>query len=174
MKKKITLPYFPRGIQFITPLIVGLGAYLLFRQHFVWGGFVLLTAIVVLTTRYVTVIDLDKKQYSDYLSLLGIPLDEEKDSFRNVDKIVITKSHHAHTARSQAGDRQVDWIDFTASVIFDGSKTLDLLTRNHVEDLLKGIRPFADFLQVSVEDRTTDVPYWVDMGKVGEQGTGEN
>ena len=62
--------------------------------------------------------------------------------------------------------RQMEWADYTATLVMDKNITLDLVTRTDKQELMKGLKEFSDFLQVDVEDQTTGQHYLVDMKKV--------
>ncbi|MBK5279931.1 MAG: hypothetical protein JJE09_13815 [Bacteroidia bacterium] len=166
MIKKITIPYFPTGLKYITPLLAGGGIYLIVLSYSVFGGILILVAAIILTSNYVTEIDLGKKVYSDYLSILWLPVNMEKKKFTKIDRIVITKGAYAQTINTRSRSRQLDWADYTGTLLFDQLDSLDLLTKTDRTDLLKGIKEFKDFLNVDVEDRTTSQPYWIDMNNL--------
>ncbi len=166
MTKKITIPYFPKGLKLITPVLAGAGAWLIFIQHPIWGALLILPASIILTTNYVTEINLDKKSYRDYLSMLGLKLNVDENNFKQLDRIVITKGNYAQTINTRVQSRQMDWADYTGTLLMDSDVTLDLLTRTDKQELMKGLKEFSDFLQVDVEDQTTNQHYWVDMRKV--------
>jgi hypothetical protein len=44
--------------------------------------------------------------------------------------------------------------------------TLDLLTRNSKKELIGGLKEFAEFLNVGIEDRTSSQYYWVDLTRI--------
>ena len=165
MTKKITIPYFPQGIKFVTPLILGGAFYLASINYYGWSVILVLLIGIILTTKYVTEINLNDKKYVDYLSLLWIPLNVETKTFNRVDRIVITKGNYAQTINTKAQSRQLDWSDYTGTLLTDNS-TLDLLTRNSKRDLIAGLKEFADFLNVGIEDRTSSQYYWVDLTRI--------
>src|SRR5690606_12079327 len=113
----------------------------------------------------VTEIDLNGKEYRDFLSFLYIPVEEEKVRFSTVDKIVITKDNHSQMLNSRSRSRQIDWASFTGTLILDKNKTLELLTRNDKKELIKVLKEFAEFLKVDIEDQTTSRHYLVDITK---------
>lgn len=166
MTKRITVPYFHIGLKFITPPIFGTGIYLAIAGHPAWAFVLVLTGGIILTTRYITEINLTERKCRDYLSLLGIPLNEEAMEFKNLERIVITKGNYAQTINTRAQSRQMDWSDYTGTLIFDNDRTLDLLTRNNKAELIKGLKEFTDFLHVQVEDRSTNKHTWIDMSKI--------
>lgn len=166
MTKKIIIPYFPKGLKYVTPLFAGVGIWLMVIQHPIWGVILIVLATVILTTQYVTEIRLDKKSYSDYLSMLGLKLNVEENKFNQLNRIVITKGNYAQTVNTRVQSRQMEWADYTATLLMDNNISLDLVTRTDKEELMKGLKEFSDFLQVDVEDQTTGQHYLVDMSKV--------
>ena len=165
MTKKITIPYFPLGMKYATPLIFGGAFYLASINYYSWSVILVLLTGIILTTKYVTEINLNEKKYIDYLSLLWIPLNVETKTFIHVDRIVITKGNHAQMINTRAQSRQLDWSDYTGTLITDNS-TLDLLTRNSKRELITGLKEFAEFLNVGIEDRTSSQYYWVDLTRI--------
>lgn len=144
-------------------MILGAAIYLFYIKHPAWALILILLCVIILTTKYVTEINLDKKLCKDYLLFLGIETQEEVKTFRSVDRIVITKGDHSQRILTRSRDTQLDWVDYTGTVIFDTQETITLLTRNDKEDLIKGLKEFAEFLKVNVEDRTTHQHYWIDL-----------
>ena len=162
MKKKIAIAYFPLGLKYATPLVFGAGIYLASLGHYGWCIVLILLGVVILTTNYVTEINLTDKKYNDYLSLLWIPLGEETNRFNSLDRIVVTKGNYSQMLNIRWRSRQLDWSDYTATLIMDNG-TLDLLTRNSKKELIGGLKEFAEFLNVGIEDRTSSQYYWVDL-----------
>src|SRR6185436_5972294 len=102
MTKKITIPYFPKGLKYATPLFFGTGVYFTVIRYPIWGVLLIVVGAVILTTHYVTEINLKENTYRDYLSLLGIPLNEESKKFNKIDRIVITKGNYSQTINTRA------------------------------------------------------------------------
>jgi hypothetical protein len=160
--RKIVIPYFPKAIKVSSPVIFVAGIYLFTTAHPIWASILILLGIIVLTTNYITTINLQDKIYVDYLHLLGLKFNKESKTFREAIKIVISKGNYSQTINTRVQSRQLDWTDYTATLILD-SDTLDLLTRNDKKKLLEELKEFSDFLNVGVEDRTTPQPFWIDM-----------
>ena len=153
-------------MKYVTPLVFGAGLYLILLAYLVWGIVLFLLGGIILTTNYVTEIDLGRKKYRDYLSFLGLKLNMESKTFNGLDRIVITRGDYAQTINTRAQSRQLDWVDYTGTLIFDQGESLDLLTRNDKGELLEGLKEFTDFLKVRVEDRTAGFSGWIDMDKI--------
>lgn len=163
--KKISHWYFPVALRFASPVVAGGGVYLIIIGHPVWGSLLILLALIMMTTRYVTQIDPSSKTYDDYLFFLGLPLNREKNSFRQMDRIIITKGNYSQTINTRAQSRQLDWSDYTATLLFDHG-TLDLITMNDKHKLVVYLKELSRFLEVEVEDRTMRDPYIIDMERV--------
>lgn len=164
--KQISIPYFPSGLKYVTPLFFGSAIYVLIIGYAIWSAGLALTATIILTTKYVTEINLKEKEYRDFLSFLWIPVEEERVRFSTLRKIVITKDNHSQMLNSRTRSRQIDWASFTGTLLLDENKTLELLTKNDKNQLIKGLKEFADFLGVDVEDQTTSRHYLVDISKI--------
>lgn len=165
MVKKISIPYFHKGIKYVTPLIFGCGVYLFAMGYYVWGILLFLIGIAILTTKYITEIDLNRKFYKDYLFVFGMHIDEDFRSFEKADRIVITKGDYSQMLNARSRSRQLDWVDYSGTVIFDDASTLTLLTKIDKEELVRGLKEFAQILEVGIEDQTTHRHYWIDLSK---------
>jgi hypothetical protein len=161
MTKKIIIPYFPIGLKYATPLFFGVGIYLLFKGYYILASISILSAIIILTTYYITEISMEHKRYVDYISLAGLRLGVESTTFNRLDRIVITKGNNSQQVNSQLHFRTMEWTEYTATLLFDNRKTLDLITNMDKSKLVKGIRQFAAFLEVRIEDRTGKESHWI-------------
>jgi hypothetical protein len=164
MIKKISVPYFHVGLKYTTPLIFGAGVYLISIGYRAWGVIVILVGLIILSTKYVTEFNLKGKYIKDYVSFLGLELDEELKRVERLDRIVVTKGNYSQMINTRSRSHQLDWVDYTGTLIFDDGE-VTLLTKNEKHDLLKGLKEFAEFLQVGVEDRTTHQFFWIDLTK---------
>jgi hypothetical protein len=160
------IPYFPSGLKYAAPFILGVGIYLWTIGYPGWTITTTFLAIILMTTNYVTEISLEKKEYRDYLSFLGIPVEEETSRFNVIEKIIIRKENHAQMLNTRSRSRQIDWQSFTGTLLFDENKSLDLLTKTDKKELIKGLKAFSIYLKVDVEDRTTSRYYTIDMTRV--------
>lgn len=166
MKKRVTIPYFHTGMKWVTPFMFGGCVFLAVNGYYLWAVLLVIAAFVILSTAYVTEINLAEKRYKDYITILGISVNEEKYSFTTLEKIVVTKGDYSQNINTRVQSRQLNWSDYTGTLVMDSNKTLDLLTRNEKRELLTGLKDFSKFLNVGVEDLTTSQPYWVDMDKI--------
>lgn len=165
MTKKVVTPYFPTGMKFVVGLVFIVGLYLAFGNHLILGIVIMAVCAVAVTINYVTEIDLDEKHYSDYLSIAGMKTNEESRTFTTIHHVIITKGNYSQKIQTRVQSRQMDWSDYTATLLFDDDK-LDILTRSKKRELLLEIKPLVEFLNVGVEDCCSREPYWIDMAAV--------
>src|SRR5687768_7091518 len=85
--KKVTIPYFPTGMRYATPLIFGIAIYTWTIGSLNWAGVLTLLGIIILTTRYVTVIDLIKKSIATSYLFFGYPFKKKEQSSRRKNKV---------------------------------------------------------------------------------------
>lgn len=165
MTKKITHSYFPKKMKYFTPIAFAGGIYLFIMQQPI-GCALILLGVLILTTNYVTKISLTEKKYEDYLSVLGFKMNYDTKKFNTIHRIVITRGNFSQKVVPPLGpDRTISWSTFTATLIFDND-TLELRETPDKKDLVVGLKEFAAFLKVGVEDKTTFPTYWIDMTKV--------
>lgn len=163
---KLINPYFPAELKYGAVLAVGAGIYLAWSGHLIWGVVLAVLALILFSTEYVTEFDSAGRTITDYIRCLWIPFNREVIRYGAIDKIVITKGRFAQTINTRAQSRQLDWVAFTAVLIFQNNDPFDLLTKNRKRDLLLGIRDVASYLQADVEDLTTSRSYFIDLSKV--------
>jgi len=125
----------------------------------------ILIGVIILTTKYVTEINLKDKEYRDYLFFLGFNLNEDINKFNEIDRIINTKGNYSQTINTRSRSRQMDWSDYTGTLILDNG-TLDLLTRHDKREIIIGLKEFSNFLEVGIEDRTTHQHHWIDTNEL--------
>jgi hypothetical protein len=141
------------------------GIYLAVAGAVIWAGILTLLGVIMLTTEYVTEIDIDSKQYRDYLSFLTLAFSEDRKHFSRIEKIIICKGNYSQTINTRVQSRQLDWSDYTGTLILD-SGSLDLLTRTDKRQLIVELKRFAEYCNVGIEDQSTGRHYWVDLARV--------
>lgn len=152
MTKRIKIPYFPPTFKYVTPLFFAAGIYLIVKDHPAWGVVLCIVGAVIFTTKYVTEINLQTKEYSDYLSVIGIRFNEEQKKFNRAERIEITKDGVSRRVVSRVQDRQYNYRDYTGTLIFDDNSTLDLITSTDKKELITRLKEFSDFLNVEIVD----------------------
>ncbi len=137
MIKNISLPYFPTGVKLTTPLLFGGAIYFAVAGLPFWGLAAMIAGIIILTTQYITEINLLDKTYQDHLSFLWMPSNMGSKRFDTLDRIIITKGNYSQMINTRIRSGQLDWPDYTGTLISDNG-TLDLLTRNYKKELING------------------------------------
>jgi hypothetical protein len=155
--KKITVWYFPAGIRYSTSIFISLGIYLSLIGHGIWLVFSIFLSLLILTTRYITEINIDLKKCSDYVSVLGISFDEEVIIFDRLTKIVVSRQRNSQMLNSRSRSRRLDWSAYTATLIFDDDRQLELVTTNNKLELTNKIEEAKNYFNLKLEDLTSDI-----------------
>ncbi|MEO1053109.1 MAG: hypothetical protein AAFX87_20915 [Bacteroidota bacterium] len=158
MIHKVSTPYFARALQFVSPVLIIFGGYQLWLASYILGAILILLGLVLITTRYITAIDIKKKQIEDYLEVLTFKANHEVFKFSNIEKIIITKEDKSYRDGSLSRDRVVTFDQLTGTLVYDGGQTFELLTKLDRDALIDKMREFAKFLNTYIEDHTTGKP----------------
>ncbi len=159
MIKEIIIPYFPKGFKYSTPFLFLTGFILIITGYIIWPVILFIFSALILTTNYVTKIDVQSKVYLDYLSVMGLRLNVEKINFNYIERIVVVRRNYGPRNYSQYtnvrsyGGKSFS-SDYTAKIVFDNRKSVDFITRTDKSELMQGLYEFAKFLGVEVEDRS--------------------
>jgi len=155
MTRTISLYYFPKGLRYVTPFSIVLGAFLIYLDYRVWGSVLLILSAFILTAKYITIIDLGKKEIIDAFRFFAISVGQEQKRFHKLNRIIITKGNYSQTINTRAQSRQLDWSDYTGTLIYDDIATLDLVTTQDKDKLVNDLKIYATSLTVSIEDSAT-------------------
>lgn len=150
MTKKIIVYYFPAGMRYTCWVCPIATIWLALNGYYLWASFLMFIFVTILTTRYVTMIDSEKRIFIDYLFFLGIKLTYEKRSYQTIQGITIARSSETQNVRSRIHDRQFNWSAYTATLHFDHDQSLDLITSISLEDVRKEANMYAEFLDTQV------------------------
>ncbi|HZY82297.1 MAG TPA: hypothetical protein VFE50_22385 [Cyclobacteriaceae bacterium] len=152
MSHTISLYYFPKGLRYTAPIEILGSIWLWYENYVVWGVILLLVGIFILTAKYITVIG--EHEFSDAFGFFGIKIVTEKKKFKKLNKIVITKGSYSQNINTRSSSRQLDWTDYTGTLIYDDDQSLDLVTTEDKSQLVNELKVYASFLRVSIEDST--------------------
>ncbi len=150
----IKIPYFPKGLKYCTPLLFAGAGFLAWKEHPIWAFVLIFLTLVILTTAYVTIIDTHKKTITDSINVIWIPLGTEFKKFHTTNKIVITKGNYSQTINTRSQSRQLDWSDYTGTLLLDDHDSIDLITDTDKSSLIVRLQLIATELGVPVEDQT--------------------
>ncbi len=154
LTKTITTPYFPSGARYITVLLMAVAVYLAVESHPVWAALLIAICLVILATRYVTLIDLGAKRYNEYVSVGGLKFGNESQSFERLHRIVITKKNYSQTMNSRVQSSVLRYSEYTGTLHHDERGRLDLLILRDKDDLVRDLKQYVEFLKVNIEDRS--------------------
>jgi hypothetical protein len=158
---RIVIPYFPPAWKYSTPVLL-YGAYKVYTLGYpIWTLVLIIFTAMIFTSKYVTLIDNDKKICLDYLTILFIKFNKEAKKYQAIDRVVITKGRYVKQLNSRISSRTLKWEDYTGTLLFDDNSTLELLTHDDPKKLIESIRVIAAMLNVGIEDRTRREYRWL-------------
>jgi hypothetical protein len=153
-----TSSYFT-GMPFIVGFILTpIGFILLFSPKIIIGGILLLAGIIILTTHFRVAIDKGKKEYSEYISLLGMKVSKELHSFDQIQYLFIKTKKVSQTLNSRASSRTIQKEMYDGYLKFSEDDKVHLMTFENKGALLKRLRPIARLLSTKIIDYTTENP----------------
>lgn len=155
MTHTIKIYYFPKGMRYTSAALLLAALYLMYLGYVVWGVLMWVMIFFILTAQYVTIIDSGSRNFVDAFSFFGIVITTEKRSFTTLDKIIITKGNYSKRITTRSTDRQLDWTDYTGTLIYDDVGELDLVTRQSKAELVEALKVYATALSVGIEDHST-------------------
>jgi hypothetical protein len=150
MTRKIIIYYFPAGMRYASWLFPAIALWLAWNSQFIWSALLLLLFLIIISTRYITVIDPQRRIYSDYVFFLWMKPGLEQNHYEKILGITIGRSSETHKVRSRVQDRQFNWTAYTATLHFDGGQSLDLVTSVSLEVVKKEAAGYAEFLGTQV------------------------
>lgn len=150
MTKKIVIYYFPAGMRYGSWALLPLSAFLIWQQAYIWSAVLPVVFLIILSTRYVTEIDPQRKAYADYVFFLGLRLGIERSRYDSIRGITISRSSETTQVRSRVQDRRFNWTAYTATLHFDDGQTLDLVTSVSYEAVKGEALGYAEFLGTEV------------------------
>lgn len=147
------------GMPYVLGFILApIGFVLLFSPKIVVGAILLLAGIVILTTHFRLAIDQRKKEYIEYISLLGMKVSRELHSFSQIQYLFIKKTKVSQTLNSRASSRTIQKEQFDGYLKFSEDDKLHLMTFENKGTLLKRLRPIANLLSTKIVDYSTENP----------------
>lgn len=150
-----TSGYFSWHIILFGIFLAILGLPLLFTS--IVGGVILcLISLVILTTHYRVSVDLDKKNYRDYLWILGLR-NGEKGKFSNIEYVFIKKGTVTQTMRLRVASSTIRKEVFDGYLKFSEHDKIHLFTMDRKETLVKKLKTISSGLKVKLIDYSDGV-----------------
>jgi hypothetical protein len=121
------------------------------------GLSLLFIGVVVFTTHYRLGIDFDKKEYHDYLWILGYR-NGAKEKFTNLEYIFVKKSTESTTMQLRVASSTIQKEVFDGYLKFSESNKIHLLTMDSKEGLIVKLKAMAQQLNVRIIDFSEGSP----------------
>jgi hypothetical protein len=127
-------------------------------QESILGGLaILLLCAIIFTTHYRLQIDLDKKEYRDYLWILGLK-DGKKYSFEGLEYFFIKRNNVSQTMGLKAATTTVVKEVYDAYLKFSDEEKLHVMTAANKDSILKKLLPVSKSLSIKMLDYTDGEP----------------
>ncbi|HRI79557.1 MAG TPA: hypothetical protein PLR06_08475 [Cyclobacteriaceae bacterium] len=144
--------YFPGSIIFIGVLLLGASGWLFVTKGL--AGFVpLVFAVVIFTTHYRLQINLDEKEYREWLWVIGFKI-EEKKKFEKIEYLYIKKSIESQRLNSRGSSMVSRREVFDGYLKFSEENKIHIDTHTNKDKLLKKLNPIATALDTRIIDYT--------------------
>ncbi|MFM8850605.1 MAG: hypothetical protein ACKOE5_09440 [Cytophagales bacterium] len=162
-KKSFSISDYYIPIWFLVLITIGSVVSLVLIPNFILATVLLAVCGALWTTKCYTSIDLNEHVFSDYLFFAGVKLNNTTIKFKELNRIFITKEKITHAYRSRGSFRDASWMEYTAQLIFDGSKTVPLWTDTDREECIAKAKKLAKVCSIDLEMRTQENWYLINL-----------
>lgn len=153
-----TANYFT-GMPYVLGFILApVGFILLFSPQTTVGVILLVTGIIILSTHYRLEIDYNKKQYTEYVFLLGIKTLVERKAFQAIEYVFIKQTKVSQTLNSRASSTTIQKTQYDGFLKFSEADKIHLMTLENKGLLLKKLRVIASQLNLKILDYSSETP----------------
>jgi len=113
--------------------------------------FTILFCIAIITTHWRVHIDLGRREYREYVWLLGIKIGQ-LEKFNEIEYIFIKTNDVVETLRGQYSTSRLERTVFDAYLKFNENNKILIVRQNGKSRLRKKLNPIASYLNVKVVD----------------------
>ena len=152
-----TSNYFPWHIMLVGDGLVIAGLFALLSAIVIGGLILLMISILTLTTHYRCGVDFDKKEYQDYLWVLGMKNGEKK-KFDTIEYLFIKKSNVRQTMGLRAATTTIQKSVYDGYLKFSETEKMHILTKDSKENLVSKLRPISTNLKIAILDLSAGEP----------------
>lgn len=138
----------------LTPI----GIFLLFSPQIIIGAILLIAGIIILSTHYRLAIDHTKKQYTEYVFILGLKAGIERKAFSSIEYVFIKKSKVSQTLNSRASSTTIQKIQYDGFLKFSEDNKVHLMTVENKGAILKKLKVIASRLNLKILDYSDETP----------------
>ena len=152
MKVRFEDYYFSDGIRWTVLLTIGpLAIYLLFWVGaYVMAGILVLGIVFAFSTKYITIIDTEKRVIKDLFIVLFIQSGKHI-RYRSLHSIRIEKQRIRYNANQRARDRVADFFTYTGTLLYDDYKSLELSSKSEYSWFGSEMKRLSEELQIPLE-----------------------
>ena len=115
------------------------------------GALLVVGGLLFLTTHYRFKIDEKRKEYREYLWILGFKHGKTI-PYEGVSTLFITKSRIRQTVNSRVSSMTVSKAEYNGFIQFDGGKNVHLFARDKKQALVQSLKPISNFIKIPIHD----------------------
>jgi hypothetical protein len=145
-----TTAYFTGTMLFLGVVLV-IAAILILSESLGGAVFLLFLALIVFSTHYRLKIDFGKKEFHDYLWILGFK-HGEKGKFKEIQYLFVKPCYVSQTMRLRAASSTVKKVTYDGYLRLSETEKIHLMTRDDKETVLEYLHKIAAKLHVRVID----------------------
>ena len=125
--------------------------YLFYAEHHQWVVLLLfLISIILFSTRYVLLVDTDRKIIHDSFYFIWIKVKFEEFKFDDLHGVRMDKQRHIYNATTRSRVRQADFNEYIATLEFDDGKSVELERAMEYESFAERMKQFATELKIPI------------------------
>jgi hypothetical protein len=153
-----TANYFT-GMPYVLGFILApIGLILLFSPQMIAGAILLIAGIIILSTHYRIEIDYTKRQYAEYVFLIGVKTGVKRNPFAAIEYVFIKKVRVSQTLNSRVSSTTIQKVQYDGFLKFSEDNKVHLMALENKGTLLKKLRAIASKLNLKILDYSNENP----------------
>ena len=152
MSVKLVASYFSDTLKWTITIGSASGTlYILYMASYLWIIFILLLiTLISFSTKYVMVVDIEKKRIIDSFYFLWIRTKSDEIKFDTLNCIRIDKQRHIYNASTRSRDRQADFNEYIATLEYDRDKSVELERKMEYQSIAEEMKNMAGQLGIPI------------------------
>lgn len=135
----------------LLSVFVSVFGFVLLMKSIIGGLLVLTGCILVFSTHYGISIDFDKKEFRDYVWILGMK-QGDKTKFDTIEYLFIKKAQLTQTMGLRAATSTIQKDVFDGYLKFSEQDKVHIMTKDRKESLLEKLKPISKKLNIKIID----------------------
>jgi hypothetical protein len=149
---KVEENYFSETLKWMVVILsILIGVYLIYKGSYLWVMVVLLIiSLIAFSTKYLLIIDPQKKLIIDSFYCLWIKIKNEEFGFMSLDNIRFDKQRHTYNASSRSREHTSDFSEYIATLEYDRNKSIELMRHMEYQSVTKKVKSISIQLNLPI------------------------